>query len=145
MVLFFSSAPTQTNQSTNLFQKKETPINEMQRFILENKHFLLFFVNIKIKIRRLAKNAAFISQYIHFTDWSSTLTACNLFLLFFSKVLQQSYMERQCSICPKFVTWWFGTFLFQLSRKLENIYFLSFLMFPNRRNWQNIENVRWNC
>ena len=70
----------------NLFQKKETPINEMQRFILENKNFLLFFVNIKIKIRRLAKNAAFISQYIHFTDWSSTLTACNLFLLFFSKV-----------------------------------------------------------
>jgi len=59
----------------NLFQKKETPINEMQRFILENKNFLLFFVNIMIKIRRLAKNAAFISQYIHFTDWSSTLTA----------------------------------------------------------------------
>jgi len=51
------------HQSKNLFQKKETPINEMQRFILENKNFLLFFVNIKIKIRRLAKNAAFISQY----------------------------------------------------------------------------------
>ena len=63
LVLFFSSAPTQNNQSKNLFQKKETPINEMQRFILENKNFLLFFVNIKIKIRRLAKNAAFISQY----------------------------------------------------------------------------------